>query len=302
MAEKNVTNNVTDCNINHVVEVMQRFPRGISRKKVAELLGVKVTTLSRTWSRACHTGLIKQIGYGTFVLSNEKQKSVTDFSVGLRKCKIDLHALQLSFPIIDDQSKPEAWDKLIPMNNWTKGQKRIDGITIQKNTKVVQAWLWSQKIKSPQEIEQLAHSMVFKVATALWKIGVTVDIDHVQTVTKHVAIQKSELEEIYPKGTSVTVDLGRFAKKIFEDDKNEPAKAWTDDSPFRSIETNDVEYAKAVLQMPLHVERMSTAIASFADQSAEYAEEIREHRAAIKEIRETMAEMRDFFKNKGETS
>jgi hypothetical protein len=106
---------------------------------------------------------------------------------------------------------------------------------------------------STDEVEQIAHSLVFKVATYLWNAGIMVDIDHVKTNTKHVCIQKSELEEVFPPGTTVTVDLGKDVAKVFEADTPERAKAWTDNSPFRGVETNDLDYARDVLMMPQYI-------------------------------------------------
>jgi len=280
--EKSVANNITPLvtfgNIDRIASVMQRFPHGISRKKVAEILNVKVSTITKAWSKARHNGLIKKVGYGTFVLTSEKQKSVTDFSLGTT---IYLHALQLSFPIIEDHSQPENFDSINDMANWKGYIKRFEGFTIKKNVKTVQAWAWAKKLKGPEEIEQLAHSMVFHVATKLWKIGVMVDVDHVRTVTKHVALKKSELEQIFPKGTSVSVDLGRNVVTLFEDDRPEPARAWTDSSPFRCIETNDVDYARKVLLMP---ELMTKIV----EHQAIFSENLMKHLSVLDKMSETL--------------
>lgn len=296
--KKNPTKNPTQCRIDDVIGVMQRFPHGISKRKVAEILGIPISTMERSWNSARHRCLIKKLGYGTFVLTSEKQKNLTDFSLGTRfgGAKVDLHALQLSFPIISDSSRSEDWDAQNDMANWKGYVKRFDGFTVKKNLKTVQAWAWARSISGPEEIQQLAHSLMFNVAVRLYKMGVMVDVDHVRTVTKHMAIQKPELERIFPKGVSVSVDLGRDVAKIFEDDKPEPAKAWTDASPWRGIETNDADYAEKLLRMPEYVAQLVTAHTTFTKSLALYNDNIRMHLTAIQDIRDGIRQLTDAVK------
>lgn len=276
--------------INQIIEIIKRYPHGISRKKALELVGSKESTLRRAWSELCHNGVIKKVGYGVFVLSENNLKNFTLSSLGMTQMpEINLHAFQMSFPIIQDNSKPEDWDNINQKNNWKGFVKRIEGITLQKNTKHVQAWLWAREIKDLKDIEKLAFSAKFKIATLLWKLGVLIDIDNVTTTTKHIAMKRTELEKMIPKGMKVEIELGRVAEKIFENDRNESAKAWLDSSPFIGVETNDIAYARDVLLMPEYIKATNAAMAQLSQQNAWLAENIKAHREVLQSINEGQA-------------
>jgi hypothetical protein len=235
-----------------LISILKRYPYGISRKKVIELSSLKPSNLARSWQSLRNSGVIKKLGYGTFVLD---ENNLTQKSIGMPNTpKINLHALQIVFPILTDNSRPEHWD-FVSANNQRSLIKRIDGLTIQKQTKCVQVWVWSQDIKSIKEIEQLAFSASFRAATYLYKMGVMVDIDKRSITNKHIAIEKSDLEKMIPKGTVTRVYLNREVEKIFNNDKGVEAYADIDDSPFKAIETNDIAYSQDVLMMPHYIKQ-----------------------------------------------
>ena len=219
-----IPNSDTMRNIDHmirtkdgIITIMERYPYGISQKKVIGIMGCNRSAMLKSWSQLKREGIIKGIGYGTFILSGN---NVTHFSLGQTPIpSVNLHALQMVFPIVEDNSNPTQWDSENQKKNWKGYIKRIEGMTIQKNTKNVQVWLWSRDIKDIEAIQKLTISAAFRVGVLLHKMGVIVNMDEVSVNTKHVAIEKTELEKMIPKGTKVEIGLDRVAENVFEADQ-----------------------------------------------------------------------------------
>lgn len=263
-----------------IINIMERYPHGVSQKKVISILGLRRSTMLRSWSELKREGILKGIGYGTFILTG---KNVTDYSLGTT---IDLHALQLVYPIREDRSNDEIWDSIKTDMGWKECTKRLGSITIKKNTKQVQAWLTSQKIHSPEDVAKVSISLAFRIGILLHKLGVDVDMDNVAVKTKHISMKNTELEKMIPKGTKVEIHLGRSVEKVFENDTDEEAKAWIDDTPFKAIETNDIRYARDVLLMPQYIKEANIMISALTQQ-------IKLHLAATQEWKDTAREIRD---------
>ena len=285
-------------NIDHMIKtkgdiigILKRYPHGTSQKKVVGIMGCDRSAMLRSWSELLREGIVKKVAYGTFVLSG---KNVTHFSLDQTHIpSVNLHALQLVFPIIEDNSTADKWDSINQKKNWKGYVKRIEGMTIQKNTKQVQVWLWSRDIKDIESITKLSISAAFKVGIFLHKMGVTVNMDEVSVNTKHVAIEHTELEKMIPKGTKVEVGLDRIAEKVFDKDKDESAKAWIDASPFKAIETNDIKYARDVLLMPQYIQATNQAMKELSSQNAWLAENIVSHRKVLQDLTDAIRELRD---------
>lgn len=123
----------------------------------------------------------------------------------------------------------------------------------------------------------------------LWKYGVSVDIDNVRIGEKHIAIRDDYLKKKVPEGTKVSVYLGRPQEKMFPADEDKPAKAWTDESPFRGVETNDVKYAENYLRTPERVEEI-------LEIQLKHAKNIELHMKVLEEMSKTLKDIRDALK------
>lgn len=270
-----------------IITIMKGYPHGVSQKKVIELTGQKRSAILRSWNKLRNDGIIAKKGYGTFVLN----KSNTLSPLGTPS--IDLHALQMTFPIIIDNSQDDVWDEIRTSMGWKECQKRVGDLVIKKNTKQVQVWLTGRKIKDLGEIDKLAISSAFKVGVLLHRLGVTVNIDEVQVKTKHIAIEHTELEKMIPKGTTIQIGLDRFARKVFDNDRDEQAKAWIDSTPFKAIETNDAKYARDVLMIPLYIQQTNAALENMTPAIQWLTENILTHRQVLQEIRDAIRGLKD---------
>lgn len=273
--------------IDRILLEIKKYPYGISRKKVAEHLNLSMSTMASYWNKARKDGYFKKIGYGLFVLT----KSGEETSAGVRRkdeTLINVHAIQLAFPILEDNSQDSFWDKV---NDKFKNSKVMwkyiqapIGLTIQKNTKQVTVQIWSQEVENPEDIESLSMRAAIYVWMYLKDNGVIVDILQVNKKTVEIAIRNKQIEGIIPKGNTVRIDLGRDAKKIFKDDRKEPGQSWLCPTPKRSVETNDILYAQEYLRTPMMVH-------TILDIQERHSKNIELHLSVMKEMRDGLAKL-----------
>ena len=212
-----------------------------------------------------HQNLIKKIGYGVWDLTLKGRQQVKVFSLGTRNLppkKTNLHALNIEVPIITDNLNFK-WDNEVQLKNWVAKYKygiQPLGITLMKGTKSIQIYVYSREIKDHSEITSLLMRSLLFVKKFLGDGGIKIDEFEAKVKTLHLAVKDNELEKMIPKNLAVEVDLKRNARKLLKKDKPRKAKAWTDTSPFRAIETNDVAYAENYIQMPERVNQLSSQL------------------------------------------
>jgi hypothetical protein len=281
-------------NINLIIDILKRYPHGTSRKKVFELSGQKTSTMLRSWNKARHEGIIKRLGYGVFVLS---EKNITHFSGDASLSpQINVHALQLSFPIIADNTDDAFWDKINKgFKNSLVFYKYINkpiGLTIQKNSKQVTIQIYARNVNTPEDIESLAFRAGYFAYYYLQKNGLDIDLFNVQKKHLDIAIKDTILKTVIPEKNKVEVMLGRDAKPFFPADKGEPAEAHYDSSPIPSIETNDVTYAERYLRTPEMVTQILEIQNNFALNLKYHLETLNNINKAIEKLTKAVEELR----------
>lgn len=264
---------------------------GISTTEISKKLNISKSALSYYWNKLKQLELIIKKGYGCWELTDKGKQEVQTFLIGYEK-KPDfafLHALQFTMPILEDKTYPGFWDKETHVTNWSYKIKKTEtpiGITIKKNTRQIQVYVWSRIIKKPEEITNLAFRAAFYTWHYLEKHGMKVDIFSIEQKNVEIAIRDKEIEKVIPSGTTIRIDLGRKAASVFgnsrPNEKPKKAEAWTDPSPERSLETNDIQYYRNYLLMPENLNKMLHLQAAMADNLANFSENIDTYNQNIK--------------------
>lgn len=271
--------NLQSRNIPLLLTLFQKYPYGISRKKMIQEGHIQSVNLVRAWSRLRKDDIIKRIAGSLFILDQAK---VTDSS---GDTTINIHAIQLSFPIISDNIDPDFWDsKNDGFKNSKVYYKRINspiGMTIQKNTKQVTVQVWARDVRKPEEIESLMLRASLYAWHYLKEHGLEVDIFQVEKKNIDIAIKNNDLKGIVGTKDKIEVGLDRPVSKLFSNDKDKEAKAWYDSSPTSSVETNDIEYAKRYLRTP----EMVTTILETQER---FSKNLELHLQVLQEIRDAL--------------
>lgn len=250
--------------IYHILhELLKVRDEGLSGIQLANKLSIPAPTVYYYLKKLVKQGFVAKKGYGVYEITEKGIQHfcehLSKFSLGVsEKPQIDLHALTIELPILKDNPEATFWDYEQEMKNWIAKHKRIArplGITLRKTTKHIYIYLWQRTLENPLDLMPLIMKAVIYTSHYLQEKGILVDILEAKTKTLHLAVKDPFLEKTVPKSVSVTVELGREAKQILDSDKPEQAKAWTDSSPFRGIETNDVEYLTNYILMPENVKR-----------------------------------------------
>jgi hypothetical protein len=238
------------------------------------------------WNKLLKSGEIKKVGYALYGVGEKTSVEPT----------INIHAIQLTMPILKDESKPEFWDKAVKMNGWTAYYKAINkpiGLTIQKNTNNVQVQVWARDVTKPEEIE----SLMLRAGYYAWhylktKAHVDVDIFQVEKKNVEIAVRDETPSKVMGTKDVVRVDLGRPASKVFEADKPKAAEAWADPTPYPCVETNDIEYIERYLRAPERVDQIIKT-------QAEFAENLKLHLEVLTKLGKAVDELRDAVKDRG---
>lgn len=186
---------------------------------------------------------------------------VKSFPLGTRddfftKPKTNLHALQISMPIISGKIDDSKWEIKEKLKNWTPKYKQLDifdGITIKNNNnKSLTIFPHSRNIESVEEIDKLAYEIRDSLYIYFKSKGVILDVEN--TTIKNLDIGTEDLRGqesgMLKKGEKFTLDLDRYAEITFKKDKRN-AKAWLDGTPFDfTAETNDKLWKRDYLAMP----------------------------------------------------
>jgi hypothetical protein len=209
-------------------------------------------------------GYIVKKGLGTW-------ERVKDFSVGLTSHpESNLHAFRIDFPIkegtINDLNN---WRINKHFNNWLPSYTTIKSplnLEVQNNNnKSLTIWAKSRNIDDFNDVDNLGFAIrAFAFDYFKRKYNVVLDIWNAETKNIHIETKAEPLKDLNRKGQQITVDLGKKSEKIFPKD-NLDAKAWIDFSMDNkkvplAIGTNDKEWWRAFLTLPLHIGEYNTNI------------------------------------------
>lgn len=289
--------------------------KGKSPAQICEDLNFSKQKLNYYLSFLKEKGIIEKKGYGVWEISKKitedqlkkqvKKRSKKFSSLGLiDKPRTNLHALQISFPILEGKILDKDWEIKNKLNNWIpkyKGLKTLGGLTIRNNNnKSLTVWAKARDIKTLEEIDNLA----FKIRSFVFdyfkkKQEVILDVFNCETKNLDIATEDKVAEGMRRKGEKFLVKFDKKAEKIFEKDKLQ-SKAIIDGSPFRfSAETNDKEWKRAYLTMPFSIQSLNQSMFLLQDynRNLKLHKQVQEENLKLnKENLKTQKEMQELLK------
>lgn len=264
---------------------------------IAKLENTKVQNIVYYYKRL--KNYVKKVGYGTYEIINPKKfeqliEEVKNRSLGMsEKPKINLHALQIEIPILEDNSKDDIWDYESEMKNWLAKYKKIEhpiGLTLRKTPKNVILYLHKRNLENLSDMTPLLMKAVIFTYHYLLEKGIKLDILEAKSNNLHITISDKFLQNL-PKGTVIEVNLDKKPNQILEKDTLEEAKVWTDASPYRGVETNDIDYASKYLMMPEMVFKLQQSLPRLNESIEREIYNKQLHEAVLKDMREIMKQL-----------
>jgi hypothetical protein len=250
-----------------LLDVLNLFEEGLNTSQITNRLSISKQKLNYYIAELKRQNLVKKVSYGVWEV---KSKEVKNFSLGLMKPTTNLHALQLSIPILEGKIESDDWTIKNKLNNWLpkyKGLEVLGGLTIRNNNnKSISVFIKSRDIKDLNEIDNLA----FKVRSFIFeyfkhKENVILDIMNCETKNLDIATEDKQAEGMVKKGDKFKLTFDKKAEKIFENDKIQ-SKAWIDGSPFTfTAETNDKEWKREYLKMPFSIKELRESLVLLED-------------------------------------
>lgn len=247
-------------------------------------LSISKQTLNYYISSLKKKNLIKKIGYSVWVLTDEfitqKSEQVKKSSIQSSRPKINLHALNIKFPILKGKIDEKEWEIKEKLRNWIPKYKKIDnlrGLTLKNNNnKSLTIFAKTRNIKNLEEITNLAFKIRIFIYEYFKKQDIILDIFNCQTKNINIATEDKQAESMLKKGERFELDLQKKAEKIFKKDKID-GKAWVDGSPFKfSAETNDMEWKREYLSMPFRIANNTYYLEYMAKNQKSHAKLIKE--------------------------
>lgn len=237
--------------------VYNKIQSGKRPSEIAKELNIKKSSLQYYIDYLKDNGFIAKVGYGTW----EVRKKYEDSSLGTTKPITNLHALQISFPILSGKVNDSDWDIKEKLNHWLPkytSLKALGGLTIKNNNnKSITVWAKSRDIKTLDEIDNLSYQIRDYIPLYFQsKHNVELDKYNCQVKNLDIATEDKHSEGMRKKGEKFVLKFDKEASKIFPKD-NMQSKALIDGSPFKfSAETNDKDWKKAYLNMPFNIEEV----------------------------------------------
>src|SRR3990167_968692 len=245
----------------------------ISLKDIASRLQISKQRLNYYIKDLKKYGIIEKKGYGTWDFAPDfKGKSSLDilqfiednktskksFSSGMSAelkenfKKVNLHALNINIPVLKGIVNLDGGQEY-QLNNWKRQYKRIPSLKItliNNNNKSLSVNVWSREIFDSIAIPNICQATVHIVCKMFAEQDVELDYFGWRVTTFHVSMRNADLDKVLNKKMRIEVILGRQTYKITERDITQEAKAWIDSSPFKGVETNDMEFYKRYITMP----------------------------------------------------
>ncbi len=255
-------------------------PAGIQRK-----LGISKQNIKYYTDYLKKEGYINNIGYGTW----EVKKEVKTSSLGkkVEKPTTNLHALQITIPILKGKIKDSNWQLKNKLNNWIPKYKGLDilgGLTIRNNNnKSITIFAKTRDIKDLNEVDNLSFKIRAYMSQYMRLKGVVLDVFNAKVTNLNLATEDKESESMIRKGEKFELDLKKKSEKIFQKD-NIDGKAWIDGSPFKfSTETNDLEWKREYLSMPFRIRDMLRVFPKIVNNLNYVAENYKSHVGMVEE-------------------
>lgn len=240
-------------------------------------------------------GYIKKLGYGTWQITELGNAFLSQLTIELATSKtlstdttlathIDLHALTLTQPIINKKDLETIdfsdFKENTGLRNWKEQHKRILsplGLTVTVKLHQVVTNIFSRRLSNLDDVYPLLFKAGILVHEYLKLKGIKTDIFETRCTQAHITIRNQDLEQVFSKGFTLEVDLGREQEKLIENDIPKEAKVWTDNSPFRGVETNDIGYARKYLLMPEMLEKLTVNFNKLYEGLEDYNKNLKLH-------------------------
>ena len=301
-SSKPIVNTKVNKNVYHAI--VKHLADNKSVTDVALILGVPKQNLTRRIGKLKREGVIKNIGKGTWEVNEAQwlrfQSKVNTRSIGTTTA--NLHALHIKIPIVDGTVDLKGYES--KLNNWNVQYKKIPAMKLtlkNNNNRSLSVYVWSREVHRYNEIPNICHITVHQVCS-MFKGTLNLDYLGWEVKTLHLAMRDKELDQVFNKGTTLEVALGRSTEKITENDITREAKAWTDNSPFRGIETNDIAYYKNYLMMPENVANNTQTLSQVVNELIPAIKlletHMRSHTGAIKGINQSFKRFNDMMSQK----
>lgn len=232
--------------------VLHQIQSGKKPIDISKSLNISRQKLNYYIKQLKQKGFLEKKGYGTWAL----KKDVKKFSLGTTRPITNLHALQIRFPILKGKIADSDWKIKEKLKNWLPKYKNLDileGLTIKNNNnKSITIWAKSRNLSSLNEVNVLSYKiMSFAHQYFMNKYNVILDVFNCETKNLDLGTEDKHSKSMLRKGEKFTLNLNKKSEKIFPKD-NIDAKAWIDGTPFDfTAETNDLEWKRAYLSMPL---------------------------------------------------
>jgi len=256
---------IRSSNPNLNLSILHQLEQGIRPIQIARELNISKSNLQYYLNKLKKIGKIKKKGYGVWEVQKEVQINfVRDEGDICTSSITNLHALQINIPILSGKIKGADWKIGEKLKNWLpkyKGLTNLGGLTLKNNNnKSITIFAKSRNIEKLEEIDNLTFKIrAFAHDFFKKKYGVVLDVMNAQVKNLNIATQDKNSEDMIKKGEKFELDLNKQAEKILPKD-NIKGKSWIDGSPFKfTAETNDKEWKRAYLQMPLMMKQIAQA-------------------------------------------
>ena len=260
-------------------------------------------------------GFIKKVGYGTWEIKEDITEEEISYAVYLRsknksslgttdKPTTNLHAFQIKFPILKGKINDSDWEIKEKLKNWIPKYtklKELGGLRIKNNNnKSITVWAKERTIKNVDEVNKLTQAMLLYLGS-YFKKKYNVNLDTINSEVKNldIATEDKHAEGMRGKGEKYLLHLNKDCEKILPKDKQKPAKAWIDGSPFNfSAETNDLDWKREYLNMPFNIKHLIYSLPALEEYNLNLKLHIKVQKEQLntqKEIQNLLNDLRSKF-------
>lgn len=291
-------------------KIIVLIAEGLYPSKIATVLKVSTTLIIKHLKRLEREGILRSYGkcpkfYETTkkdfkpfkvnsslpmndgLNSDVKQPFISD--------KIRLHDFKVKIPIIK-AGKIRLTPKKCKINNWVKEYYNVDlptKATLEITTRSAIIHFHSTEIPRNmgfnRALVEFATKGIVAVVSYLGRSGYRMDLMNPRVISQHLAADAAkDIDNQVAESAVFKLNLSRPATTITGNLATEAA-AWVDRSKGAlEIETNDMLYEQALLEMPLRVIRVERGFSEYDKRLDLYDKNIKKHLAVLTKMSETL--------------
>jgi len=219
----------------------------------------------------------------------------------IKRKTADLHSFNFKFPVeigqIDLRSIGGRNAK--PLNNWTPQYLDIEtpfkAVYRNNNNKSITGYLKAMEIYDADTLYSIARGFMSFTIDFFKQHGLILDKEKSYCENFHVEVNDDVAKQNFKKGDKITVSLNKLRGKLTLADPDKQAEAWTDTSPVPSIGTNDPDWWKAYLDMPLSIRQLLTIFSRLENVMLLEIENKKLHQGVLQDISKTMTQIKDYI-------